>query len=73
MKCNDCKKDITLNPIDYFMINDDLWNSITEDSEIFLCIDCVENKLSRNLTISDFTPCSINYNNPYIKELMDKQ
>jgi len=55
--CDDCKKE---NP-EQFMAKEAVWKSIARDSE-FLCLDCFQKRLGRNLNSDDFpwgNPCNI--------------
>lgn len=46
---------------EYYMVEDDVWESagMTIDGGM-LCIGCIEDRLGRKLTPSDFTDCLLN-------------
>lgn len=58
MDCGVCTSKIC----EYYMVHDKIWNSVVEKSEShrMLCIECLENRLKRKLTASDFTSAPIN-------------
>ncbi len=62
--CLDCKVN-TLYTEEYYMVNDYLWKSAfpTEDTDGMLCVGCLEARIGRTLTPSDFTPAPLNQEN----------
>jgi hypothetical protein len=42
------------------MIKNNLWNKVSQGDR-FLCLECVESRLGRDLKLEDFTPALINY------------
>lgn len=57
MFCNDCR---CIHPPGY-MVHDYLWNSVVPMRQrMFLCFECLEARISRKLTIDDFTDCLLN-------------
>lgn len=44
---------------DQYMVSNKMWAQVNK-GERFLCLDCVESRLGRFLTIEDFTPAKIN-------------
>jgi hypothetical protein len=66
MICQFCGKDTRKNSKDYYMLTPELWGIITRDLNGFMCMDCVEDKLGRNLQREDITACPQNvFNNLY--------
>lgn len=75
VKCDSCGK-----YYNYFtspMINDSLWKSISNEyfdevgywhSQLF-CLDCIEKKLGRNLTVDDISEY---INTPFNKSIIEK-
>jgi hypothetical protein len=52
--CRDCKQD-TIESGNYYMVHDEIWAaSGLSDLEDMLCLDCLEGRLGRRLTIADF-------------------
>lgn len=45
---------------EYFMLHDDLWESVAGGYEGHLCIGCTEARLGRRLTPDDFTDAAVN-------------
>ena len=47
---------------EYCMVHDDVWDTITSDmpKDILLCFDCMQEKLGRNINLSDLqnVPCN---------------
>lgn len=56
--CLDCRLD-THQLQEYYMVHDSVWYSVAEEPGM-LCIGCLEIRLGRNLTSSDFTDCALN-------------
>ncbi|WP_157083916.1 hypothetical protein [Millisia brevis] len=54
-RCLDCRTNM-LEIDEYFMVHDDLWLSVVPDRVGHLCIGCLEGRLGRRLTPSDFIP-----------------
>lgn len=50
----------TLHLDEYYMLTDDVWREANPNGKGMLCIGCVENRLGRELTASDFTDAPIN-------------
>lgn len=58
-RCRDCSVDTSA--IDeYYMVNNEVWESADADPEGHLCVGCLERRLGRTLTASDFTDLPIN-------------
>jgi hypothetical protein len=56
-ECMDC--DTNTHLIDeYYMVQFDLWYSVAEKG--MLCIGCLESRIGRKLTPSDFIDCAVN-------------
>lgn len=54
--CDDCGKNVFADISDYFMLKDELWNSLTKgNTGLLLCKACTEKRLGRPLKGSDFT------------------
>jgi hypothetical protein len=60
-QCWDCAA-CTNCSYEYYMVDDELWSSATEDfgGDGMLCIGCLENRLGGRLTKDDFTDCPLN-------------
>lgn len=56
MPCAECETLTT----DYYMVHDELWQSVTTPDERFLCLACLEQRIGRPLVIDDFTPYPVN-------------
>jgi len=60
--CEDCGIDTQppLAPHEYYMVHDEVWSQAGMPPEGFLCIGCLELRLGRRLSPSDFTsaPCN---------------
>lgn len=56
--CLDCGVD-TGHTDQYYMIHDELWLSVNPGRKGMLCFSCLENRLGRRLTLSDFTDCPL--------------
>lgn len=50
--CHDCGYDTFRD--EYYMVLDGIWNEAVKDNVEFLCIGCLESRLSRKLTPKDF-------------------
>lgn len=69
--CKDCGKDIFENPVDYFMVTDELWEQYGVGKGL-LCLDCFEKRLGRPLVKEDIKICELNIEwNPYTRKLLD--
>jgi hypothetical protein len=55
----DCTVD-TLLYGEYYMTTNAVWEEATQNADGYLCLECLENRLSRPLTASDFMPCATN-------------
>jgi hypothetical protein len=59
----DCRVD-TMVTREYYMIHDELWNSVITDRDPagrkYLCIACLEKRLGRTLRASDFQDVPLN-------------
>lgn len=55
--CDGCK---CLNP-EYYMIHHKLWRKVVNKGDFFICLNCVESRLKRQLTIHDFTDVPVNH------------
>jgi len=58
-KCIDCKID-TGKIGEHYMLKDDIWFSIHPSKNGMLCLNCLEKRLHRPLTINDFNDSHIN-------------
>lgn len=70
--CIDCGKNTFRSNIDYYMIHDHIWISIFGNDKGMLCIKCLEGRLKRLLTISDFIDAPINDENVFVQSLKSK-
>jgi hypothetical protein len=57
--CKDCKVD-TLAIDEYYMVTDEVWEMANPQRRGMLCIGCLEDRLGRQLTASDFTDVPLN-------------
>lgn len=55
--CMDCTA-CTFCTDEYYMVTDQVWDSVADNG--MLCIGCLEARLGRTLTASDFTDCPLN-------------
>lgn len=55
--CTDCAA-CTLCTDEYYMVTDQVWRTVADRG--MLCIGCLEARLGRELTASDFTDCLLN-------------
>jgi len=55
-----CDRCATRTEGEYTMIHDELWRSVVQDGEGFLCIGCVEAALGRQLVPGDFQSAPVN-------------
>jgi|ETNmetMinimDraft_2_1059921.scaffolds.fasta_scaffold157905_1 hypothetical protein len=59
--CGNCYEDCFVES-QRFMLNDDLWLEVNNGKkEGKLCLDCVEDKLGRELTMYDLKDVQVNY------------
>jgi hypothetical protein len=56
--CQDCPAD-TLDG-DYYMVHNELWSAAHPNLYGMLCLPCLERRVGRRLTLSDFTGAAIN-------------
>ena len=73
MACYDCGHDCAYMG-ERFMLHDDVWWSLLDRGEAYtagamLCVGCVEQRLGRRLTSSDFLPCPLNHGGGYARSL----
>ena len=68
--CLDCAKD-TLIGDEYYMVHDELWLQVVDGiNSGMLCFDCLEIRIDRPLSVTDFTEFPVNTNhrtNPRFK------
>jgi hypothetical protein len=57
--CIDCGTDTT---DEYYMVKDDVWSIGEHDG--LLCIGCLERRIERQLTPTDFIDCPLNWEGP---------
>jgi dissimilatory sulfite reductase (desulfoviridin) alpha/beta subunit len=57
--CRDCGVD-TFAIREYFMVHDELWDSLVPERVGYLCIGCLEECIGRRLVPADFTHAPIN-------------
>jgi hypothetical protein len=59
--CVDCRWD-TINLGEWYMVRDDVWEQACrrEPKPAYLCIGCLEERLSRTLTPDDFIDAPVN-------------
>jgi hypothetical protein len=62
--CHDCDDD----DIEYYMVQNDLWEKYGCGLGM-LCIDCLEERIGRKLTVEDFTDCNANDECDFVQEL----
>ena len=72
-KCADCRVD-TLEISEYYMVRRSVWTAAVSDSQtqIFLCIGCLERRLGRVLVTTDFAEVPLNYFNNHGPRLKDR-
>lgn len=58
--CAACSVD-TLSIDEYYMVTDEVWETAWPARSGMLCIGCLEDRLGRQLTASDFTAAPINH------------
>ena len=59
LDCLDCPKNL-INEPHYYMIHDYIWHRVVPEGKGMLCFDCLEKRLGRMLTPSDFTVSLLN-------------
>jgi hypothetical protein len=57
--CLDCNRS-TLELREYYMVQFVLWDQVHPENKGMLCIECLEKRLGRKLTSTDFTECPLN-------------
>lgn len=63
-QCSDCHMQTMFNDEgenEYYMVHDELWLQANPQISGLLCIGCLEDRLGRMLTPSDFTSSPINH------------
>lgn len=69
--CRECGKDCFRNPIDYYMLKDDIWFKINGKFKGMLCMECLENRLGHKLTSEEILRCPLTEEtNPYTKHIL---
>lgn len=58
LRCANCKQRTD----DWYMLRDEIWQSIARAGERYLCLACVSKRLGRELIRSDFSDLPINRN-----------
>lgn len=53
MKCNTCPTDVNPHENTMIILPDALWLSIAKKEEL-LCVECIEKRLGRKITLEDF-------------------
>lgn len=61
--CRDCGVSTTKKPGDYYMVKNEIWNSLTRDLHYkgMLCWRCIESRAKRKLTVKDLMPAPASY------------
>jgi len=67
--CLDCKRD-TSQLREHYFLKGEIWSRVHSSAIGMLCIGCVETRLGRKLTASDFTDAHIN--DPKRYEMSDR-
>lgn len=62
--CQDCSKHTAGN--DYYMVQHDLWAHMHPNRAGMLCLSCLQTRMGRILTRSDFIDAPVNYLNPAV-------
>ncbi len=57
--CKDCNTEI-FSDTNMVMLKDAIWKKVSDSFEDAICDKCIEKRLGRNITLSDFKPSSIN-------------
>ena len=57
--CDDCGVN-TSRIKEFYMVHDDIWDSVSENLYGMLCVGCLEERLGRRLTPADFMDCPLN-------------
>lgn len=70
--CKDCSAN-TLHIDEYYMLTDEVWDSIYKKRRGMLCIGCVESRLGRKLVPADFADVPLNYFPTFSKRLADRR
>ena len=75
LKCLDCGVNTSAIK-EYYMVRDDVWAEAIGSQDAcdagMLCIGCLENRLCRRLTSSDFAPVPINSGSNHSHRLMSR-
>lgn len=58
-RCMDCGVD-TDSLDEYFMVRDELWETVVTGTDGKLCVGCLEARLGRSLAAADFTDLDVN-------------
>lgn len=45
---------------EYYMVDDEVWEQVTDSSDGHLCVGCLESRLGRRLSAADFTDSPVN-------------
>ena len=71
--CFHCKKDVTKNPRDYYMVTNRVWEKYgVEKGE--LCMACLEKRMGRRLEKADILECSVSAEwNPYTRNILSRK
>lgn len=72
--CLDCGEHTILKG-EYYMVHNEIWNTVNRRDSGMLCIECLEDRLGRKLTKEDFTGAPINdagYNTDSSDTLKDR-
>lgn len=70
--CKDCGVN-TLHIDEYYMLADEVWDSIYKKRRGMLCIGCVESRLGRKLVPADFADVPLNYFPTFSKRLASRR
>lgn len=72
-RCDDCGFD-TLDPegSEWYAVADAVWQPVAADAT-FLCVGCLEERLGRRLTPTDFSPFGIESPSPESRRLADRK
>jgi hypothetical protein len=58
-ECLDCSRDTAV-AREYYMVRKKLWLAANPSGKGMLCVGCLEKRLGRRLTPTDFTDCLLN-------------
>lgn len=63
--CTTCGKDVFDNPLDYYMLRDEVWAELCENGDCsstwLICKECGEKFLGRKFRVEDMKNAPINY------------